>query len=95
MLREDNRRQGFFEADKLAAVLTHLPEALRPVIRFAAMPKFDFQIIDRKDQAAVGAGEVLITNVPAAVANAIFDATGKRLRQLPFTPTRVRAALTV
>jgi len=37
MLREDNRRQGFFEADKLAAVLTHLPEALRPVIRFAAI----------------------------------------------------------
>jgi nicotinate dehydrogenase subunit B len=66
-----------------------------PVIRFDAMPKFDFQIIDRKDQAAVGAGEVLITNAPSAIANAIFDATGKRMRQLPFTPTRVRAALAV
>ena len=67
-----------------------------PVIRFAAMPpKFDFQIIDRKDQPAVGAGEVLITNAPAAIANGIFDATGKRMRQLPFTPARVRAALTV
>ena len=66
------------------------------MIRFAAMPpKFDFQIIDRKDQPAVGAGEVLITNVPAAVANGIFDATGKRMRQLPFTPARVRTALTV
>jgi len=64
-----------------------------PVIRFNAMPKFDFAIIDRKDQAAVGAGEVLITNAPAAIANAIFDATGKRMRQLPFTPARVRAAL--
>jgi CO/xanthine dehydrogenase Mo-binding subunit len=64
-----------------------------PVIRFNAMPKFDFQIIDRKDQPAVGAGEVLITNMPAAIANAIFDATGKRMRQLPFTPARVRAAL--
>jgi nicotinate dehydrogenase subunit B len=67
-----------------------------PVIRFAAMPpNFDFQIIDRKDQPAVGAGEVLVTNVPAAIANGIFDATGKRMRQLPFTPARVRAALTV
>jgi nicotinate dehydrogenase subunit B len=64
-----------------------------PVIRFTAMPKFDFQIIDRKDQPAVGAGEVLITNAPPAIANAIFDATGKRMRQLPFTPARVRAAL--
>jgi CO/xanthine dehydrogenase Mo-binding subunit len=64
-----------------------------PVIRFNAIPKFDFQIIDRRDQPAVGAGEVLITNAPAAIGNAIFDATGKRLRQLPFTPARVRAAL--
>jgi CO/xanthine dehydrogenase Mo-binding subunit len=65
-----------------------------PVIRFNAMPLFDFQIISRPDQAAVGAGEVLITNMPAAIANAIYDATGKRLRQLPFTPARVLAALT-
>jgi CO/xanthine dehydrogenase Mo-binding subunit len=65
-----------------------------PVIRFDRMPTFDFQVIDRKDQPAVGAGEVLITNMPAAIGNAIFDATGKRLRQVPFTPARVRAALT-
>ena len=54
-----------------------------PVIRFNDMPEFDFQVISRTDQAAVGAGEVLITNMPAAIANAIFDATGKRMRQLP------------
>ena len=50
--------------------------ATYPVIRFKAMPKFDFQIINRIDQPVLGAGEVLITNVPAAIANAIFDATG-------------------
>jgi nicotinate dehydrogenase subunit B len=65
-----------------------------PVIRFNAMPKtLEFQIIDRKDQPVWGAGEVLITNGPAAIANAIFDATGVRLRQLPLTPARVKAAL--
>jgi nicotinate dehydrogenase subunit B len=64
-----------------------------PVIRFEAMPSFEFQIISRTDQPVHGAGEVLITNVPAAIGNAIFDATGKRIRELPMTPARVRAAL--
>ena len=67
--------------------------ATYPVIRYNDMPAFDFQVISRTDQAAVGAGEVLITNMPAAISNAIFDATGKRMRQLPFTRTRVKAAL--
>jgi nicotinate dehydrogenase subunit B len=64
-----------------------------PVIRFNAMPKFHFQIIDRPDQDVMGAGEVLITNGPAAIANAIFDATGKRIREVPFTPARMRRLL--
>jgi CO/xanthine dehydrogenase Mo-binding subunit len=64
-----------------------------PVIRFKAMPTFEFQIISRTDQPVRGAGEVTITNVPAAIGNAIFDATGKRIRELPMTPARVRAAL--
>jgi CO/xanthine dehydrogenase Mo-binding subunit len=42
---------------------------------------------------ASGAGETAITVTPAAIGNAIFDATGARLRDLPFTPERVRAAL--
>jgi CO/xanthine dehydrogenase Mo-binding subunit len=65
-----------------------------PVIRFNAMPKkLHFRFIDRKNVDVMGAGEVLITNGPAAIANAIFDATGKRIRQVPFTPARVRALL--
>jgi CO/xanthine dehydrogenase Mo-binding subunit len=64
-----------------------------PVARFLDMPKLHFQIVDRKDADVMGAGEVLITNGPAAIANAIFDATGKRIRQVPFTPARVRRLL--
>ncbi|HXS13881.1 MAG TPA: molybdopterin cofactor-binding domain-containing protein [Acidobacteriaceae bacterium] len=43
--------------------------------------------------AATGAGETAITVTPAAIGNAIFDATGARLRDVPFTPARVMAAL--
>jgi nicotinate dehydrogenase subunit B len=42
---------------------------------------------------ATGAGETAITVTPAAIGNAIYDATGARLRELPFTPARVKAAL--
>lgn len=42
---------------------------------------------------ATGAGETAITVTPAAIGNAIFDATGARVRDLPFTPERVKAAL--
>jgi nicotinate dehydrogenase subunit B len=50
-------------------------------------------LIDRPDQPAVGAGEPAACPVPAAVANAIFDATGARVRTMPFTAERVRKAL--
>jgi CO/xanthine dehydrogenase Mo-binding subunit len=45
------------------------------------------------DVPATGAGETAITVTPAAIGNAIFDATGARLRTLSFTPERVKAAL--
>jgi nicotinate dehydrogenase subunit B len=45
------------------------------------------------DEEATGAGETSITIIAAAIGNAIFDATGARLRQIPFTPDRVKAAL--
>jgi CO/xanthine dehydrogenase Mo-binding subunit len=57
-------------------------------------PKIEVTMINRPDQDATGAGELAITLVPAAIANAIFDATGARIREVPFTPERVKAALT-
>ena len=57
------------------------------------IPKFETVLLDRRDEEAMGCGETSITNVASAVANAVFDATGVRLRQVPFTPERVKAAL--
>jgi len=58
-----------------------------------AMPAIDSVLIDHHDAEATGAGETAITVIAAAVGNAIFDATGVRIRQIPFTPERVKAAL--
>jgi nicotinate dehydrogenase subunit B len=60
----------------------------------AEIPTIESVLINRPDQGAMGAGETTITLVAAAVGNAVFDATGARLREVPFTPERVRAALT-
>jgi nicotinate dehydrogenase subunit B len=57
------------------------------------MPVIECVFVTPEGVPAIGAGETAITVTPAAVANAIFDATGGRLRELPFTPERVRAAL--
>jgi len=59
-----------------------------------AVPRVESVLIDAHEGEAMGAGETAITVVAAAVGNAIFDATGVRIRQVPFTPERVRAALT-
>jgi CO/xanthine dehydrogenase Mo-binding subunit len=57
------------------------------------LPRIDVELLNRPDEPAAGAGETSITVVAAAIGNAIFDATGARIRQIPFTPERVKAAL--
>ena len=65
-----------------------------PVLKFGdPFPVIESVLIDRPDKEQMGAGETLITVVAAALANAIFDATGARIREVPFTPERVLAAL--
>jgi len=65
-----------------------------PVYGFGEpLPVIETVLIDRPDVPHMGAGECTITIVAAAIANAIFDATGARIRQVPFTAARVRAAL--
>ena len=57
------------------------------------VPEIETVLINRTEGKAMGAGETTITVAAAAIGNAIFDATGARLRQVPFTPERVRAAI--
>lgn len=57
------------------------------------VPVIETVLIDRPDVPATGAGETVITLVAAAVGNAVFDATGARLREVPFTAVRVKDAL--
>ncbi|MCL5280353.1 MAG: molybdopterin-dependent oxidoreductase [Planctomycetes bacterium] len=61
--------------------------------RFTAVPKIETVVLDLKDQPTHGGGEPAIIIVGAVVANAIHDATGVRLLQLPMTPERVRKAI--
>jgi CO/xanthine dehydrogenase Mo-binding subunit len=65
----------------------------KPLPVGADIPKVETVLINRPDARATGAGETAVTVVTAAIGNAIFDATGVRLRQVPFTPERVKAAL--
>ncbi len=65
-----------------------------PILDVTQLPeRIDIVPIDRPNLPATGAGEASTRPVAAAIANAIFDATGTRLRRAPFTPDRVKAAL--
>jgi CO/xanthine dehydrogenase Mo-binding subunit len=66
-----------------------------PIFRFVDMPAvFDTVVLTSPPSIPGGGiGEPASVAVPAAVGNAIFDATGVRMRSIPFTPARVRAAL--
>jgi nicotinate dehydrogenase subunit B len=64
-----------------------------PILRFPAVPKVEVDMINRPGEPSWGAGEPTATVIPAAVANAIHDATGARLRSIPITPDKVLTAL--
>jgi nicotinate dehydrogenase subunit B len=64
-----------------------------PIITFPDLPKIDVLMLPRQDQPPLGVGESASVPSAAAIANAIFDATGVRFRELPFTPERILAGL--
>jgi CO/xanthine dehydrogenase Mo-binding subunit len=59
----------------------------------STLPSVEIVLLNQPDVEACGAGEASITVVAAAIGNAVFDATGVRLREVPFTPERVLAAI--
>jgi nicotinate dehydrogenase subunit B len=65
-----------------------------PILDITETPEMvDVVLIDRPEISPSGGGEPSIRAVAAAIANAIFDASGIRLRRVPFSPDRVRAAM--
>jgi CO/xanthine dehydrogenase Mo-binding subunit len=73
--------------------VTSVDWATYPILRFPEAPAVDVILIDRPNEPLVGAGEAATAPVAAALANAVFDATGVRLRVVPFTTARVKAAM--
>jgi len=63
-----------------------------PILTMLEVPKVELELIDRPGERALGAGEASQGPMVAAIANAFAHATGKRLRDLPFNPERVKAA---
>ena len=75
-------------------LVTSLDWSSYHILTFPEVPdEIRVEIIDRPDEPSLGAGEISIGPMVAAVGNAIFDATGVRLREAPYTPERVLAAL--
>lgn len=73
--------------------VTSVDWASYPLLRFTAVPRLEIALIDRRDDPPLGAGEAASSPVPAALANAVFDATGVRLRSVPFTSGKVKALM--
>ncbi len=75
------------------ARVTSVDWASYPILRFPEVPAIEVALIDHPELPLYGAGEAAAVTVPGALANAIYDATGVRLRRAPFTPERVKMAL--
>ncbi len=73
--------------------VTSVDWATYPILRFPDVPRVEVDMINTPGDVSWGAGEPTATTIPAAIGNAIFDATGARLRSIPFTPDKVQAAL--
>ncbi|HZO62434.1 MAG TPA: molybdopterin cofactor-binding domain-containing protein [Gaiellaceae bacterium] len=73
--------------------VTSLDWVSYPILRFRDSPLVTNVIVQRPGEVPLGAGEPSTTPVAAAIANAFFDATGVRIREVPMTPARVRDTL--
>jgi CO/xanthine dehydrogenase Mo-binding subunit len=75
------------------SMVTSLDWASYPILTFPEIPEVIIDLIDRPGEVPWGGGEPSCAVVPSAISGAVFEATGVRLRSLPFTPAKVKAAL--
>jgi len=75
------------------SMVTSLDWASYPILTFPEVPEIVMDLIDRPNEKPWGAGEPTAALVPSSISNAIFDATGARLRSVPFKRDKVKAAL--
>jgi nicotinate dehydrogenase subunit B len=73
--------------------VTSIDWASYPILTFPEMPAIEVALIDRPTLPPLGAGEASTAPVAAALGDAVFDATGLRLRAVPFTMARVKSGL--
>jgi CO/xanthine dehydrogenase Mo-binding subunit len=76
-----------------SGAVTSLDWATYPILRFPDLPELEVVLINRPEVAPLGAGEGATIPPAAAIANAIYDAVGVRLREGPFKPQRVLAEM--
>jgi len=74
-------------------MVTSLDWASYPILTFLEVPEIEIELIDRPTEKPWGAGEPTAALVSSSISNAVFDATGVRLRSVPFKRERVKAAL--
>jgi nicotinate dehydrogenase subunit B len=74
-------------------MVTSLDWASYPILTFPDVPDVVIELIDQPEMPPWGSGEPSAAVVPAAIANAVFDVTGKRLRSVPFTADKVKLVL--
>ena len=93
---ETFRMRGHEEASGVAYVPPHLFEEWAkwdPILRFEDCPAITAVVVQRTAERSTGAGEETMAAAAAAIANAFFDATGRRMERYPLTPARVLATL--
>jgi len=75
------------------AQVTSLDWESYPILKCPEGPEIVIELIDQPTEKPWGAGEPSAAVIPSAISNAVFDATGVRLRSSPYTPDKVKAAL--
>ncbi|HEY4280152.1 MAG TPA: molybdopterin cofactor-binding domain-containing protein [Conexibacter sp.] len=81
------------QVDFSRSAITSTDWASYPILTFSQAPQVTTQIIDHPELPSTGVGEAHCCPLPAAVNNAVFDATGVRMRSMPLRPEKVKAAL--